>query len=82
MLDLFALTGTVSLALLVTWQLVADLERVRAGGEVMGVLDLPTYPAVAVAAVGFGLFGLASLVDLATALGAIARSREGRGHGA
>jgi TRAP-type C4-dicarboxylate transport system permease small subunit len=82
MLDVLALTGTASLVLLVAWQLVTHLERVRVGGEVMGVLGLPIYPAVAVAGVGFGLFGLASMADLVTALGAAARSPEGRAHDA
>jgi TRAP-type C4-dicarboxylate transport system permease small subunit len=57
----------------VTWQLLGYAGRVRAGGEVSGVLGLPVYPAVALACAGFGLFTLALLGDL---LG------EGRGRGA
>ena len=48
----------------VAWQLVVHLDRVRAGGEVTAVLGLPLYPAVALAAAGFGLFTLALLADL------------------
>jgi len=81
-LDLFSLAAGVLLALQVTWQLIAYLERVRASGEVTGVLGLPVYPAVGVAALGFCLLGVALLTDLAGTLGAGAERREAARHDA
>jgi TRAP-type C4-dicarboxylate transport system permease small subunit len=45
----------------ITWQLLGYLGRMRASGEVTGVLGLPVYPAVGLAGAGFGLFALALL---------------------
>jgi TRAP-type C4-dicarboxylate transport system permease small subunit len=70
----------------VAWQLLVHLHRVRAGGEVTAVLGLPVYPAVALAAAGFGLFALALLADLVAVLAgppvAPGRGGEAQGRGA
>jgi TRAP-type C4-dicarboxylate transport system permease small subunit len=81
-LDILALAMSVSLTLLVTWQLIIYLERARSSGEVTGVLGLSVYPAVGVAAFGVGLFSLAVLGDLVTALGVGPRLREVSSHDA
>jgi TRAP-type transport system small permease protein len=63
LLDRVARLVSLVLAIAIGWQLVVYAARVRADQEVSGVLGLPLYLAVGVAAGGFVLFALALLVD-------------------
>jgi TRAP-type C4-dicarboxylate transport system permease small subunit len=63
-LDRFARLVSLGLALAIGWQLATYTARARWEGEVSGVLGLPLYLAIGVAAAGFVLFGLALVTDL------------------
>jgi TRAP-type C4-dicarboxylate transport system permease small subunit len=63
LLDHFARLVSLLVTGAVAWQLTGHALRLQADREVSGVLAVPLFIAVGVAAVGFGLFALALLVD-------------------
>ena len=67
-MELGSLVLSVLLASVVTWQLLAYAGRMLSSGEATTVLALPIAPALGVAALGFGIFSLALLIDALAAL--------------
>jgi TRAP-type C4-dicarboxylate transport system permease small subunit len=63
LLNRFARIASFLVTLAIGWQLIVYATRLRADHEVSGVLGIPLFLVVGVAAVGFGLFALALVVD-------------------
>jgi TRAP-type C4-dicarboxylate transport system permease small subunit len=63
MLDRFARLASLLMTLAIAWQLIAYSLRLRTDQEASGVLGVQLSFIVAVAAVGFGVFALALMVD-------------------
>jgi TRAP-type transport system small permease protein len=62
-LDRLAQLVSLVLAVAIAWHLAMYAARSRVDGEISGVLGLPLYLAIGVAAAGFALFGLALVTD-------------------